>query len=69
MEQEDGFQMQDSKDNIILPPTLRRVSTHRLERQRQVSRLGDVWIPFSLVSLNHFKRFFILGVEDLETKY
>jgi len=65
MEQEDGFRAQDSKGNIILPPTLCRVSTHKLERQRQVLRLGDVWIPFSLVSLNHFIRFFISRMEDL----
>jgi hypothetical protein len=65
MEQEDGFRAQDSKGNIILPPTLCRVSTHKSERQRQVSRLGDGWIPFSLVFPNHFIRFFISGVEDL----
>ncbi len=65
MEQDDGFQMQDSKHNIILPPTLCKVSTHRSKRQRQVLRLGDVWIPFSLISLSHFNRFFIPGVEDL----
>jgi hypothetical protein len=57
--------MQDSKGNIILPPTLRRVSTHRLERQRQVSQLGDVWIPFSHVFPNYFIRFFIPRMEDL----
>ncbi len=28
-------------------------------------RLGDIWIPKSLVSPNHFSRFYILGVEDL----
>jgi hypothetical protein len=65
MEQEDGFQAQDFGDNIILPPTLRRVSTHRLERQRQVLQIGDIWIPFSLVSPNHFSKFFIPGAKDL----
>jgi hypothetical protein len=30
-----------------------------------VPQLSDVWIPFSLISPNHFIRFFILGVEDL----
>ncbi len=28
-------------------------------------RLGDVWIPFSLVFPNHLIIFFILGMEDL----
>jgi hypothetical protein len=65
MEQEDGFQMQDFQNNIILRPTLHRVSTHRSERQRQMSRIGDIWIPFSPVSPNHFNNFFILGVENL----
>jgi hypothetical protein len=30
-----------------------------------VPRLGDIWIPKSLVSPNHFPRFYIPGVEDL----
>jgi hypothetical protein len=30
-----------------------------------VPRLGDVWIPFSFVSPNHFIKFLIPGVEDL----
>jgi hypothetical protein len=57
--------VQDSRSNIILPPTLRRVSTHKLERQKQVSQLNDVRILLSLVSPNNFIKFFILGVEDL----
>ncbi len=65
MEQEDGFQAHDFRHNIILPSTLCRVSTHKSERQRQVSWIDDVWIPFSPISPNHFSKFFILGVEDL----
>jgi hypothetical protein len=65
MEHEDGSQAQDSRDNIILPPTLCRVSMHYSERQRQMPRLSDVWIPFSTISPNHFIKFFNLGVEDL----
>jgi hypothetical protein len=30
-----------------------------------VPRLGDIWIPKSLVSPNHFPIFYIPGVEDL----
>jgi hypothetical protein len=36
-----------------------------IERQRGVSRLGDIWIPKAVVSPNHFARFYIHGVEDL----
>ncbi len=35
------------------------------ERQCNVPRLGDIWIPKSAVSPNHFSRFYIPGVEDL----
>ncbi len=35
------------------------------ERQRSVPRLGDIWVPKSAVSPNHFARFYIPGVEDL----
>jgi hypothetical protein len=65
MEKEDGFQAQDSNDNITLPPTLCRVTTHYFAKQRQVSRLGNVWIPFSPISPNHFITIFIPRVEDL----
>jgi hypothetical protein len=30
-----------------------------------VPRLGDIWIPKSTSSANHFPRFYIPGVEDL----
>jgi len=30
-----------------------------------VPRLGDIWVPKSVVSPNHFTRFYIPGVEDL----
>ncbi len=35
------------------------------ERQSMLLRLGDIWVPKSVVSPNHFVRLFILGVEDL----
>jgi hypothetical protein len=65
MEQEDGFQAQDSKHNIILPHTLCKVSTNRSKRQRQVLQLSDVWIPFFPIFPNHFSNFFIPRMEDL----
>jgi hypothetical protein len=48
-----------------LPPTLHRVSTYRLEKQKQVPQINDISIPISLISPNHFNRFFIPNVEDL----
>ncbi len=35
------------------------------ERQRNVPRLGDIWIPKFAVSPNHSAKFYIPGVEDL----
>jgi len=35
------------------------------ERQCSVPRLGDIWVPKSAVSTNHFTRFYIPSVEDL----
>jgi len=35
------------------------------ERQANIPRLGDIWIPRSAISPNHFVRLYILGVEDL----
>jgi len=48
-----------------LPPTLRRVAPEFAERQRSLPRLGDIWIPKSEVSPNHFVRLYIPGVQDL----
>ncbi len=36
-----------------------------VERQSSIPRVGDVWIPRSEVSPNHFIRLYIPGVEDL----
>jgi hypothetical protein len=61
----DGYQSQSYRRHTITPHTLRRVTPIFAERQRSVPRLGDIWIPKSAISSNHFARFFILGVEDL----
>jgi hypothetical protein len=52
-------------DTDTMSHTLRRVTPIFAKRQRSVPRLGDLWIPKSPVSPNHFLRFYILGVEDL----
>jgi hypothetical protein len=65
MEQGDGHQLQGSRRNTTSPPILHRVLTYRL-KQRQVLRIGDIWIHNYLHdSLNHFSRFYIPSVEDL----
>ncbi len=53
------------RDNTITPPTLRRVAPSFTERQCNVPRLGDIWIPRTVPSANHFPRLYIPGVEDL----
>ncbi len=65
MEQGDGCQSHSYRHNTTTPRTLRRVTPSFAERQCSVPRLGDIWIPKSVVSLNHFARFYIPGVEDL----
>jgi len=65
MEQEDGGQLQSYIGNITTPHTLRRASLSILERQRNVPRVGDIWIPKLLASPNHFIRLYIPSVEDL----
>jgi len=65
MEPEDGHAPQNSSPVSISPPTLRRVTPEVAERQSSIPRVGDVWIPRSEVSPNHFIRLYILGVEDL----
>ncbi len=47
------------------PPFLRRVASAHVEKQCSLPRVGDIWIPKSAVSPNHFVRLYIPGVEDL----
>jgi hypothetical protein len=65
MEQGGGHQPHNYRPNSTIPPTLRRVSPIFAERQRNVPRVGDIWIPKLAMSPNHFVRLYILGVEDL----
>jgi hypothetical protein len=65
METGGGPQSRTFRSNTITPPTLRRVTPLFAERQCNVPRLGDIWIPKSTPSTNHFPRFYIPGVEDL----
>jgi hypothetical protein len=65
METEGGPQSRTLRGNTITPPTLRRVAPLFPERQCNVLRLGDIWIPKSTPLANHFPRLYIPGVEDL----
>jgi hypothetical protein len=65
MEQGDGCQSQSYRHNTTTPRTLRRVMPLFAERQCSVPRLGDIWVPKSAVSTNHFTRFYIPGMKDL----
>ncbi len=65
MEQEGGHRPQTYKPIFTSPPILRNVAPSSVERQCALPRLRDIWIPTSAVSLNHFVRLYILGVEDL----
>jgi len=65
MEQTDGCPSHSYRRNTIMPHILRKVIPIFAERHHSVPRLGDIWIPKSPVSPNHFPRFYIPGVEDL----
>jgi len=65
MEQGGGHVPWNFRTTSTSPPTLRRVAPNLAERQCSVPRLGDIWIPRSEVSPNHFVRLYIPGMEDL----
>jgi hypothetical protein len=65
MEQGAGLGSHNSRRVSSSLPTLCGVVPNLAERQDSVPRLGDIWIPRLVVSLNHFPRLYIPGVEDL----
>ncbi|CAK9229410.1 unnamed protein product [Sphagnum troendelagicum] len=65
MEQGGGYRPPSFRPAFTSPPTLRRVVPELAERQASIPRLGDIWIPKSVISPNHFVRLYIPGVEDL----
>jgi hypothetical protein len=65
MEQEAGRQAQIYRPVSISPPTLHRVAPDLAERQTSIPRIGDIWVPRTTISPNHFVRLYIPGVEDL----
>jgi len=65
MESEGGHSPQNSNPVSISLPTLCRVNPEFVERQSSIPRVGDVWIPRSEISPNHFIRLYVPDVEDL----
>jgi hypothetical protein len=58
MEQRHGPAHQSHRRVSSLPPTLRRVAPAVSERPRAIPRVGDIWVPKSEISPNHFVRLF-----------
>ncbi len=65
MEQGGGHRPQSYRPNFTSPPILHRIAPLYAEKQRGLLRLGDIWIPKSVVSPNHFVRLYIPSMEDL----
>jgi hypothetical protein len=65
MEQGVGHRPLTHRIIFTLPPFLCRVAPAHAEKQCSLLRIGDIWIPKSAVSSNHFVRLNIPGVEDL----
>jgi hypothetical protein len=65
MEREPGSTHQSYRSTSTTLPTLRRIAPAFSERQSGLPRLGDIWVPKSATSPNHFTRLFIPGIEDL----
>jgi hypothetical protein len=65
MDQGAGSQPRDYRHSTTSQRTLRRVTPSLVERQRSIPRLGDIWVPISAPSENHFPRLYIPGIEDL----
>jgi len=65
MEQGGGHRPRTYRPIFTSPPILHKVAPSYAERQRALPRLGDVWIPKSAMSPNHFVRLYIPSVEDL----
>jgi hypothetical protein len=65
MDQVDGSQARDSSTNTTSQRTLHRVTPSLAKALRSIPRVGDIWVPKSTPTANHFPRIYIPGVEDL----
>lgn len=71
MELEGGKMLHNFNASFSLLPTFLNVSTSIFEKEEQVPKVDDSWIPRSFLSPNHFIRFFILELNicfKLETR-
>jgi len=65
MDRVDGSQPHKCSTNITSRRTLRRVTPSLAEELRNIPRVGDIWVPKSMPTANHFPRIYIPRVEDL----
>ncbi len=61
----DGFQPHECSTNITSRHTLRKLTPSLAEELRSIPRVGDIWVPKSTPTTNHFPRIYIPRVEDL----
>jgi hypothetical protein len=59
MDQRDGKPRLNFKGDYISLPTLRNVTTSRFERLRGTPKVGDIWVPKTIILSNHFVNFLI----------
>jgi hypothetical protein len=65
MEQAAGTKVQSYSSNSTSPRTSHK-STHIVSNgAKEVLKVGDIWIPYSIRSPYHFTRFFIFEIEIL----
>ncbi len=65
MEQTVGAQVQNCNNSFTSPCTSHGSIHIVLDKTKKILRVGDIWIPHSTRSLDHFTKFFILKIEVL----
>ncbi len=65
MEQEDGAMVHNFNVDFFLLHTLLNIYNSGFGEEDIIPRIGDIWIPRSCFSPNHFICFFILGIDHL----
>jgi hypothetical protein len=65
MEQEDGTTVDNFSVDFSLFHTSFNIYNSSFGEEDVIPRVGDIWIPMSCFSPNHFICFFILGIDHL----
>ncbi len=66
MEQAASTKVQSCSSSSSTSPCILHKPTHIVSNgTKEVPRVGDVWVPYSARSLDHFTSFFIPGIEVL----